>query len=65
MLLIEKIEKFLAITNMGKHEFAKRAGISLTTFGKILNGVDVSSQSINSCQRIMQETLKDLITIAK
>lgn len=65
MLFSERLEKFLTITNMGKQEFGKRAGISNSTLMKILRGEHVDIKTIELCQILMNKTLQELIVIAK
>lgn len=65
MKLSEQIKKFLEITEMPKTNFCKNAGISLTTLGNILNGADVSNNTIINVNEFMSRTLQRLIEISK
>lgn len=65
MNLKEQIKSFLEITQMPKTNFCKGAGISLSTLGNILNGVDVGENTVNSTKFFMSRTLQRLLEISK
>lgn len=65
MNISNQIKRFLEITEMPKTNFCKNSGISLTTLGNILGGVEVSENTIISVRTFMSRVLQKLIEISK
>lgn len=60
-----QVKSFIEITKISKTLFCKSAGISLTTLGNILSGMDVSENTINSVRLFMSRTLQKLLEISQ